>query len=66
MSSSLQLQKEVFLDLVSHFTQFSLTIFLLFLDSKGKWGGLDFWVMYRFPWAENRGSESAENPQFPK
>jgi hypothetical protein len=25
-----------------------------------------FWVTYRFPWAENRGSESTGNPQFPE
>jgi hypothetical protein len=38
MSSSLQLQKEALLDLVSQLTQFLLTLFLLYLDSKGKWG----------------------------
>jgi hypothetical protein len=35
MSFSLQLQKEVLLDLVSQFTLFLLTMFLLYLDSKG-------------------------------
>jgi hypothetical protein len=40
MSSSLQLQKETLLDLVSQLTQFLLTLFLLYLDSKGRLGGL--------------------------
>jgi ABC-type sulfate transport system permease component len=39
MSSSLQLQKEALLDLVSQLTQLLLTLFLLYLDSKGRWGG---------------------------
>jgi hypothetical protein len=38
MSSSLQLQKEALLDLVSQLTQFLLTLFLLYLDSKGQVG----------------------------
>jgi hypothetical protein len=51
---------------VSQLTQFLLTTFLLYLDSKGRWGFWVFGVTYRFPWAENRGSESTENPHFPK
>jgi hypothetical protein len=39
MSFSLQLQKEVLLDLFSQFTLLLLTMFLLYLDSKGRWGG---------------------------
>jgi hypothetical protein len=35
----------------------------LILRFKGQVGV--FWVTYRFPWAENRSSESVENPQFP-
>jgi hypothetical protein len=35
----LQLQKEALLDLVSQLIQFLLTLFLLYLDSKGRWGG---------------------------
>jgi hypothetical protein len=38
MSFSLQLQKEVLLDLVSQLTLLLLTMFLLYLDSKGRWG----------------------------
>jgi hypothetical protein len=39
MSSSLQLQKEVLLELFSQLTLLLLTRFLLYLDSKGRWGG---------------------------
>jgi hypothetical protein len=55
----LQLQKEVLLELFSQLTLLLLTRFLLYVDSKGKWGGC-FGVTYR-SW----GSESVENPQFP-
>jgi hypothetical protein len=50
------------------FTHYSVFInyISLILRFKGQLGGLDFCVMYRFPWAENQGSESVENPQFPK
>jgi hypothetical protein len=54
-------------------SRFSFTLYSVFINYisfilrfKGKVVVLDFWVTYRFPWAENRGSESAENPQFPK
>jgi hypothetical protein len=65
MPSSLQLQKEALLDLSSQLTQLLLTLFLLYLDSKGRWGR--FWIRftYRSPGAENQGSESVENPLFP-
>jgi hypothetical protein len=62
---SLQLQKEALLDLISQLTQFLLTLFLLYLDSKGRWGGFRIRFTYRSPGAENQGSESAENPLFP-
>jgi hypothetical protein len=38
MSFSLQLQKEVLLDLFSQLTLLLSTRFLLYLDSKGRWG----------------------------
>jgi hypothetical protein len=63
MSSSLQLQKEVLLDLVSQLTQFLLTTFLLYLDSKAGGGVLGY---VPISLGRKRGSESAGKPQFPK
>jgi hypothetical protein len=54
-------------------SRFSLTAYSILVNSislilrfKGQVGGFGIRVMYRSLWAENRGSESAENPQFPK
>jgi hypothetical protein len=64
MSFSLQLQREALLDLFSHLTLLLLTMFLLHLDSKGRWGvGVLGYVP--IPLGKNRGSETVENPQFP-
>jgi hypothetical protein len=54
-------------------SRFSFTFYSVFINYislilrfKGQVGVLGFCVTYRFPRAENRGSESTENPQFPK
>jgi hypothetical protein len=64
MSFSLQLQKEALLKLFSKLTIPLTSKFFLYLDSKGQ-VGVGFWITYRLFWAESRGSENAENPQFP-
>jgi hypothetical protein len=40
MSFSLQLQKEVLLDFLPQLTLLLTTKFFLYLDSKGRWGGV--------------------------
>jgi hypothetical protein len=54
-------------------SRFSLTTYSVLVNSislilrlKEEAGVFQIRITYRSPWAENRGSESAENPLFPK
>jgi hypothetical protein len=63
MLSSLQLQKEVLLDLVLQLTYFMLRSFFLYLDSKGR-GARHGYVP--IPLGRQSGSSNVEIPQSPK
>jgi hypothetical protein len=65
MSSSLQLQKEVLLNLVFQLTPFHIKIIFLVFEFKGHGEGLGM-VTYHFFLVDSRGSLNVEIPQSPK